>query len=414
MKRAISHPSRCLACQSTVLEAFTAAAGVPIRYNPRPSSIKPVPYAIAQRRPSSYSRRLLFNTKPQTQNHASPDDSTTPASGTPVPSSKPDQPSSLPWYLQVETPTPPASSLPLAQVQELPPLPPHPPSILQPILSHLYETAGLDNLTLVDLRHLQDPPPALGANLIMLICTARSVKHLNVSADRFCRWLRSEYRLRPYADGLLGRQELKLKLRRKARRLRLAQSVGALEREQAVDDGITTGWICVNLGQVPQQLVARSESPALEAVQDGSGGDHVDVEVDDRYRNQTITRELAPEEGVSREMEFGAVTGDMPSEAESNSEQDAVDGFYIGFGSRSTDPRIVVQMFTQERRAEIDLEGLWDIRTIRRAVKAQKVYAEEEASLDGDVDVDVDLETGGRARDSSRPPSIRLDAALGS
>jgi hypothetical protein len=211
----------------------------------------------------------------------------------------------------------------------IPQLPENPPAILSPILQYLSIDSGLDNLSLIDLRHL-DPPPALGANLLMIIGTARSVKHLNVSADRFCRWLRSNYKMRPYADGLLGRNELKLKLRRKARRLKLAQSVGNT-LEAGKDDGITTGWICVNLGSV-------------EGV-----GEGIQVREDDDAGR-----------GAARDLE------------EKQEDVELSDDGYIGFGSRSTAPRIVVQMFTEEKRAEMDLEGLWEVRAARRAAKDEK------------------------------------------
>ena len=206
------------------------------------------------------------------------------------------------------------------------------PLILSPILTYLSDTAGLDNLLLLDLRHL-DPPPALGANLIMLIGTARSVKHLNVSADRFCRWCRSNYKLRPYADGLLGRNELKLKLRRKARRQKLAQSVGNT-LEQHRDDGITTGWVCVNVGAVDKAVL---QEAAPDGIQDET--ESLDSE-EEEYEN--------PDEG------------------------------YVGFGSRSTAPRIVVQMLTEEKRLEMDLEGLWEARTSRRTDKKERAEAEME------------------------------------
>jgi hypothetical protein len=206
----------------------------------------------------------------------------------------------------------------------IPELPENPPAILSPILQYLSVESGLDNLSLIDLRHL-DPPPALGANLLMIIGTARSVKHLNVSADRFCRWLRSNYKMRPCADGLLGRNELKLKLRRKARRLKLAQSVGNT-LEAAKDDGITTGWICVNLGSV---------------------------------------------EGVGEDKDRDLATA--PGREETQEDVELSDDGYIGFGSRSTAPRIVVQMFTEEKRAEMDLEGLWEARTARRAAKGERL-----------------------------------------
>ena len=72
-----------------------------------------------------------------------------------------------------------------------------------------------------------------------------------VAADRLCRWLRTEHKLSPYADGLLGRNELKLKMRRKAKRARLMSAVGAkATAETSIDDGIRTGWVCVNVGRV--------------------------------------------------------------------------------------------------------------------------------------------------------------------
>ena len=82
----------------------------------------------------------------------------------------------------------------------------------------------------------------------MLIGTARSEKHLHVSADRLCRWLRSTYKLRPNADGLLGRNELKLKLKRKAKKAKLLGS----STDENADDGVRTGWVCVDVGVVQE------------------------------------------------------------------------------------------------------------------------------------------------------------------
>jgi hypothetical protein len=199
------------------------------------------------------------------------------------------------------------------------------------------------------------------------------VKHLNVSADRFCRWLRSNYKLRPYADGLLGRNELKLKLRRKARRLKLAQSVGNT-LEAGRDDGITTGWICVNLGSVEgvgDGIPVREDADADRDAARGPEGKQEDVELSD-------------------------------------------DG-YIGFGSRSTAPRIVVQMFTEEKRAEMDLEGLWEARAARRAAKDEKadsavdtisasnVNDERFAMQRPQIGLDGDSMASGEGHDPSRP-----------
>jgi len=197
-----------------------------------------------------------------------------------------------PWYLEAQEGEPEIN--PFAERQRLPDLPPNPPPILQPLLKQISVDLGMDYLNMIDLRVL-DPPPALGANLIMIFGTARSEKHLNVSADRLCRWLRTNYKLTPNADGLLGRNELKLKLRRKARRLRMLGAAGAVETPNA-DDGITTGWVCVNVGSV----------------------------------------ENGPE-APQQEQRRG----------------------FVGFGTRSDQAKIVVQMMTEEKRSEVDLEALW-------------------------------------------------------
>ena len=210
-----------------------------------------------------------------------------------VESAKSNTVSQVPWYLQVEA-SPPIQTGPFGK-QPLPDIPADGPAVLEPILQHVSVELGIDNLELLDLRKL-DPPPALGAGLIMVIGTARSEKHLHVAADGFCRWLRATNQLRPVADGLLGRNELKLKLRRKARRAKLLGSVGASVDKHA-DDGIRTGWVCVNAGTI-----------GLEA----SGAE-----------------EQLPSEG------------------------------FVGFGTQREGIRLVVQMLTEEKREEVDLEGLW-------------------------------------------------------
>lgn len=174
--------------------------------------------------------------------------------------------------------------------------------MLSTLLEYTYKDLGLDGLKLFDLRGLEIPA-ALGANVIMIIGTARSVKHLNVSADRLCRWLRSQYKLSPYADGLLGRNELKIKLRRKAKRARAASAAGTMIDEK--DDGITTGWICVNAGMVDK-------------------GD--------------TTTQLS-DVGIE------------------------------GFGNLDLGTSVVVQIFTEEKRADVDLDGLWETTLAREGRK---------------------------------------------
>lgn len=221
---------------------------------------------------------------------------------------------SLPWYLKVQEQQQQEQNhnhgqrSPFHEQQHLPNLPSDPPPFLQPLLHHLSIDIGLDYLSLLDLRKI-DPPPALGSNLLMIVGTTRSQKHLHVSADRLSRWLRTEHKLTPYADGLLGRNELKLKLKRKARRSKMMSAVGALDIGP-VDDGINSGWICVTVGEV---------------------------------------------EGAQN-----------PGE-----EEQTQDDSFVGFGKQSDRVKIVVQMMTEEKRGEMDLESLWQ-RTLDRASQRQK------------------------------------------
>ncbi|BCR90430.1 RsfS/YbeB/iojap family protein [Aspergillus chevalieri] len=283
MNRALMRGPLCQACRHDIVRSFSSFCGISTPRHSLPSSR----YTHVNAR--------AFSSVPHLRSDISPNPL---ESHPPAPSDKnvqvdietPAPPQHIPWYLQEETPI--AESQSVSSRDHLPELPEDPPAILPILLEYTFKDLGLDNLKLFDLRHLETPP-ALGANVIMIIGTARSVKHLNVAADRLCRWLRSTYKLKPYADGLLGRNELKIKLRRKARRARIASQSGAIVDEK--DDGITTGWICVNAGVV-------EEAPAAE--------------------------------------------------------QEDFQGFE-GFGAINAGTRVVVQMFTEEKRAEVDLDGLW-------------------------------------------------------
>ncbi|KAI4870073.1 hypothetical protein F4820DRAFT_320044 [Hypoxylon rubiginosum] len=192
-----------------------------------------------------------------------------------------------PWYLQVEPPRHVASIEP----PPLPEIPSGSPEIIGSLLKYASEDMGLGELSLLDLREI-DPPAALGPDLFMLFGTARSERHLNVSAGRLVRWLRAKHRVYANADGLLGPNERKLKLRRKAKRAKLLGST-----EENGDDGIKTGWICVNLGT------------------------------------------------IGRSNEESAVV--------------AEDGRVAGFGVAQGGFTVIVQIMTEFRRAEMGLEALW-------------------------------------------------------
>lgn len=219
---------------------------------------------------------------------------------------------SIPWYLRQN-----AAARDAQKPIEIPDLPPNPPPLLKTILEYISITAGLDDLELLDLRHL-DPPPALGPKLIMIIATARSEKHLHVAADGFARFLRREHGLKANAAGLLGRNELKIKLRRKAKRMRMLANVGGAVPEGNLDDGIRTGWICCTLSKI-------------------------EAHPDDMH---------------------------MPG--------DNVDEF-VGFRNVKPGVNVVVQMFTEEKRTETDLETLWGgvLKTQRREGAAVEELLQE-------------------------------------
>ncbi|KAM0810588.1 putative ATPase synthesis protein 25 [Seiridium cardinale] len=215
-----------------------------------------------------------------------------------------------PWYLQVEPPR----HVPVSEPPPLPDVPEGSPTIIPALLKYASEEMGLDELSLLDLREL-DPPPALGTNLFMLFGTARSERHLNVSAGRLVRWLRANHRIYADADGLLGPNERKTKLRRKAKRARLLGTMGTDD----ADDGITTGWVCVNLGT------------------------------------------------INRSHMESAVVGE--------------DGRVAGFGVPQTGSTIVVQVMTESRRAELGLETLWE-RALARQSKQELKELEKNDSAE--------------------------------
>lgn len=321
--RVFSHISdvRCSNCHFTFLNAFTSLAGVSVRPALKPRATKLSPRHIAQRRTfkTLYSWRsehvhhedwhsILEESQESLQDEQSREKE-----------SNPETDSSIPWYLQVDPPQRP--SRPLSERQRLPELPIDPPPLLQPMVEYISLDLGLDDLLIFDLRKI-DPPPALGTNLLMVLGTARSEKHLHVSADRFCRWLRTTHKLSPFADGLLGRGELKLKLRRKARRARLLSSVGSAETSTA-DDGLRSGWVCVNVGMI-----------------------------DD-----------------------GGATVEENTESEG----------FVGFGGQVAGARVVIQMLTEEKREELELEELWRGMLARQERReARRLTNQDEGLLDED------------------------------
>ena len=247
----------------------------------------------------------------------------------------------VPWYLQVEAPKHPTL---LHEPPPLPDIPEGAPKVMEPLLKFVSDELGFDDLTLLDLREM-DPPAALGPDLLMIFGTARSERHLHISADRLVRWLRSRG-MSADADGLLGRNELKVKLRRKARKAKLLGATGAVP---TADDGITTGWICVNMGTIGWS---------------------------------------------DKEVEF--------LDAEGNP---------AGFGNPQTGTTIVVQMLTESRRQELNLEKLWKD-MLRRSLEANGKAVKQPVQREA-LSTDNFFSGGGAGSSSRRePPSRRFYSTL--
>jgi ribosomal silencing factor RsfS len=334
----------------TVLSRF--ACGSCLKANRTPSRTSPLKLSQCAFSTSPYRGLHKNDLSNQDPEFAFLDDGEKPAASNPDPQSPvavstedvektaptpPVQNASVPWYLKQQQ----SVQLPVQNPAEIPALPPNPPPLLETLLDYISVTAGLDDLQLLDLRDL-DPPPALGPKLIMIIATARSEKHLHVAADRFCRYLRREHGLKANAAGLLGRNELKIKLRRKAKRMRMLANVGGSIPEGNIDDGIRTGWICCTLGK----LEAHPEDTHMP-------GDNVQE--------------------------------------------------FVGFRDVKPGVNVVVQMFTEEKRAETDLETLWGgvVKTHQRKIKtADEALKELEEDIEELEEEDIE-ETDYEAR---RPP----------
>ncbi|KAK4227187.1 ATPase synthesis protein 25, mitochondrial [Podospora fimiseda] len=285
---------RCSACSLTALRLFLGNSVetriphatrrfAPIATTSKFSTLRNTPRLLQA--PSIEETRIPGDQKELAENEKGSEESAD------ITNAAEEAPSDVPWYLQVEPPRHPTL------IHEPPPLPDIPegaPKLFEPLLKYVSDELGLDDLTLLDLREM-DPPPAMGPDVIMVFGTARSERHLHVSADRLVRWLRGRG-ISAKADGLLGRNQLKTKLKRIARKAKMMGTSGV---PRGGDDGISTGWICVNLGTV--------------------GGSSQEAEM------------MLDEEG-------------RPT----------------GFGVPQLGTTIVVQMMTEGRREDLDLETLWE------------------------------------------------------
>ena len=126
------------------------------------------------------------------------------------------------------------------------------------------------------------------------------------------------------------------------------------------DDGISTGWVCCNLGDVSGVVVKGGDLDASEVeVVSKKDQERILEDEEDEYKNP------------------------------------ADDDFtYRGFGDETGGQRIVVQMFTEEKRLEMDLEGMWEARLKRREAKASKQSRTVDFDPDEGTDADADADAG--------------------
>ncbi|KAK6332326.1 ATPase synthesis protein 25 mitochondrial [Orbilia brochopaga] len=215
-----------------------------------------------------------------------------------------------PWYLETALqPAPRRFVSPL--IEQMPELPPNPPETLEPLLEYLLKDLSLSKLKVMDLRGL-DPVPALGPNVIMILATARSERHMHIAADKCCRFMRGMLDgADVYADGLMGTGEMKLRERRERRK--------GKRRTAEEEEGLRVGWICVNSGQglVVQVLTAwKREELNLE----GLWSRKINTSQKRKLRDQLAAEGLSADEIKERVAAELPYTAELPPTFDPNAE----------------------------------------------------------------------------------------------
>lgn len=145
--------------------------------------------------------------------------------------------------------------------------------------------------------------------------------------------------------------------------MKLARSAGRLDGvESEKDDGITTGWVCVNVGAVDDVKIPENTPSTPDAAAD-LGSTPLDEHDED-----------SPDDLDPSEDEY---ENPRPfTDADDLDISDDPTNAYIGFGSRHTSQRIVVQMFTEEKRLEMNLEDLYANRNTRQQKREAQIDLE--------------------------------------
>ncbi|KAK6499848.1 ATPase synthesis protein 25 mitochondrial [Arthrobotrys musiformis] len=212
-----------------------------------------------------------------------------------------------PWYLQSALqPAPRRFVSPL--IEQMPELPPNPPQNFETLLNYLIKDLSLSKMKIMDLRDM-DPPPALGPNTIMILATARSERHMNIASDKCCRYMRSILDgAEIYADGLIGRGEVKLRERRERRK--------GKRRTADDEEAMRVGWICVNSGQgIVVQIMTGWKREQLNL--EGLWSRKIHTSLKRKLKEKLLA------EGLSEEEVKAAVARELPERLDMAPEYDA-------------------------------------------------------------------------------------------
>ncbi|RDA89353.1 hypothetical protein CP532_6123 [Ophiocordyceps camponoti-leonardi (nom. inval.)] len=286
---------RCFACRSAVLGAVLGRAAPTIRGFPPSAAMRAFSVSHLRSSLEHDSNDRAENLRVEKYLEKAPPET-----------HEDGEASSKPWFLEVEPPTRPWKPHEVS----LPQPPEDAPSLLTPMIRYIYEDMGLDDIALLDLRDL-DPTASLGPRLMMVIATARSDRHLHVSSGRFVRWLRRNHAVSAKADGLIGSNLLRTKLRRLRKKAKL-MGTNSMVLPQG-DYGLSTDWICVSF-----------------ATGNSTGK---------------------------------AIMGEVAQYDSS--------GNVSGFARTHTGTTVAVQCLTEKRRNELDLESLWQTE-LRESIRRKR------------------------------------------
>lgn len=201
----------------------------------------------------------------------------------------------VPWFMEYNKQF--ASEFPLERQhrEPIPILPADSPLILPPLAEYMTQDLVLKDLTLLDLRHRENP---WGNNTIMIVCTARSERQLRASAESLKGFLR-KMSYNPRVEGLINWENTKVKRRRRRKMIGRANY-------QVEDDRLN--WLFVDVGGdsgLILQLFSEDgrREYALEELWQGRANN--EVELPTRQADNPITRQeggrLPSSAGVPRE-----------------------------------------------------------------------------------------------------------------